>query len=227
LTDDGAVTSTPPHATEAAAVAAAFAVQPATGLTDDEAARRLARSGANLLARRTATPLWRMVWDAASEPFIVVLLVSGVLAIFLGEVRDGLLVMVGLIPIVAADVVTGFRAERALEALNAASAPVARVRRHGEARDIAAADLVAGDIVLLRVGDVVPADLRRWPSGAPWRTPAPRSSAVAAWVWSWRAGERPSSGRSPAAWPYWSVAAHRCSGSSIGWCASCSSRRWP
>jgi Ca2+-transporting ATPase len=160
LTDDGAVTSTPPHATEAAAVAAAFGVQPATGLTDAEAARRLAASGANLLAQRTAPPLWKMLWDAATEPFILLLLGSGALAVWLGEVRDGLLVMVGLLPIVAADVVTEFRAERALEALHAASAPLARVRREGVARDIAAAELVPGDIVLLRVGDVVPADLR-------------------------------------------------------------------
>jgi Ca2+-transporting ATPase len=160
VTDDGAVTSTPPHATDAAAVAAAFGVQPAIGLTDDEAARRLAESGANLLAQRTAPPLWRMVWDAATEPFILVLLASGAMAVFLGEVRDGLLVLVGLLPIVAADVVTEFRAERALEALHAASAPVARVRRGSVARDIPAADLVPGDIVLLGVGDVVPADLR-------------------------------------------------------------------
>jgi Ca2+-transporting ATPase len=160
MTDDGTATSTPPHATDAAAVAAAFGVQPATGLTDDEAARRLAASGANLLARRSAPPLWRMVWDAATEPFILVLLGSGVLAVILGEVRDGLLVTIGLMPIVVADVVTEFRAERALEALHAASAPVARVRRDGIARDIPAADLVPGDIVLLRVGDVVPADLR-------------------------------------------------------------------
>lgn len=154
------MTSTPPHATEAAAVAAAFGVQPATGLTDAEAARRLAALGANLLARRTAPPLWKMVWDAATEPFILLLLGSGGLAVFLGEVRDGLLVMIGLLPIVAADVLTEFRAERALEALHAASAPLARVRREGVARDIAAAELVPGDIVLLRVGDVVPADLR-------------------------------------------------------------------
>ena len=160
MTDDGAVTSTPPHATDAAAVAAAFGVQPTVGLTDDEAARRLAESGANLLARRSAPPLWRMAWDAATEPFILVLLASGAMAVFLGEVRDGLLVLVGLLPIVVADVVTEFRAERALEALHAASAPIARVRRAGVARDIPAADLVPGDIVLLRVGDVVPADLR-------------------------------------------------------------------
>jgi Ca2+-transporting ATPase len=157
---DGAVPSAPPHATDAAAVAAAFGVHPAAGLTEDEAARRLLESGANLLARHAAPPLWRMVWDAATEPFIVVLLASGAMAVFLGEVRDGLLVLVGLVPIVAADVVTEFRAERALEALHAASAPVARVRRGGAARDVAAAELVPGDVVLLGVGDVVPADLR-------------------------------------------------------------------
>jgi Ca2+-transporting ATPase len=160
LTDDGAVTSTPPHATEAAAVAAVFGVQPDIGLTDAEAARRLAASGANMLARREAPPLWRMVWDAATEPFILLLLGSGSLAVFLGEVRDGLLVMAGLVPIVAADVITEYRAERALEALHAASAPLARVRRDGAARDVPTAELVPGDIVLLRVGDVVPADLR-------------------------------------------------------------------
>ncbi|MGZ8563685.1 MAG: cation-translocating P-type ATPase [Candidatus Limnocylindria bacterium] len=160
MTDDGAVASTPPHATEAAALAAAFGVQPAVGLTDDEAARRLAASGANVLAERRAPPLWRMVWDAATEPFILVLLASGTLAVFLGEVRDGVLVLVGLLPIVVAGVVTEYRAERALEALHAASAPLARVRRDGVARDIPAADLVPGDIVLLRIGDVVPADLR-------------------------------------------------------------------
>ncbi|MGZ6299463.1 MAG: cation-translocating P-type ATPase [Candidatus Limnocylindria bacterium] len=154
------MTSTPPHATDAAAVAAAFGVQPSTGLTEEDAAERLAAAGANVLARRTAPPLWRMVWDAATEPFILLLLGSGLLAVFLGEVRDGLFVMIGLVPIVAADVVTEFRAERALEALHAASAPIARVRREGVARDVPAAELVPGDVVLLRIGDVVPADLR-------------------------------------------------------------------
>jgi Ca2+-transporting ATPase len=152
--------SSPAHAIEAAAVAAALRVQPAVGLTDGEATERLARIGPNALARREAAPLWRLVLGAATEPFILVLLGSGVLAILLGEVRDGLLVVIGLMPIVAADVVTEYRGDRALEALRAASAPVARVRRGGEARDLPAAVLVPGDIVLLRTGDVVPADLR-------------------------------------------------------------------
>ncbi|HEX6140792.1 MAG TPA: HAD-IC family P-type ATPase [Candidatus Limnocylindria bacterium] len=160
MTDDGAVLNSPPHASEAAAVAAALGVQPESGLADAEARRRLAEAGPNEVAAQAAPPLWRLVFDAATEPFVLLLMAAGLLAVWLGEVRDGLLVLVGLLPIVGADVVTAYRAERALEALRSASAPVARVRRDGEARDVPAAELVTGDVVLLRIGDVVPADLR-------------------------------------------------------------------
>ena len=141
-------------------MATALGVDPARGLSSAEAARRLAETGRNELAHEAATPLWRLAVKAASEPFILVLLASGALAVLLGEVRDGLLVMIGLVPIVAADVATSYRAERALEALRSASAPQARVRRDGVADDLPAAELVTGDLVLLHTGDVVPADLR-------------------------------------------------------------------
>ena len=84
----------------------------------------------------------------------------------LGELRDGLLVLLGLLPIVGADVVTEYRGQQALEALRAASAPIARVRRDGVVDDLPAPTLVPGDIVLLRTGDVVPADLRLWRTDA-------------------------------------------------------------
>ena len=86
---------------------------------------------------------------------MILLIAAGVLAIALGEMRDGLLVLLALIPIVAADVVTEYRGERALAALREASAPTARVRRDGEAVETAAVGLVPGDIVLLRAGDIV------------------------------------------------------------------------
>jgi Ca2+-transporting ATPase len=160
MTDHGVVLHSPPHATDAAAVAAALGVSPGSGLTEEEARHRLSTVGPNEMARREPPRLWRLALHAATEPFILLLLVAGVLAVFLGEVRDGLLVIIGLMPIVGADVITEFRAERALQALRAASAPVARVRREGVARDAPAAELVPGDVVLLRPGDVVPADLR-------------------------------------------------------------------
>ena len=148
------------HARPGEEVARALGVDRAVGLDPDEVLRRAASSGPNALEPARRSSIASMVWDAATEPFVLLLLAAGLLAVALGEVRDGLLILAGLIPIVGADVVTEYRGDRALEALRDASAPRARVRRAGEAVDVDAADLVPGDIVLLRAGDVVPADLR-------------------------------------------------------------------
>ncbi len=148
------------HARPVDEVLGALGVDRATGLSSADAERRAATSGPNALASVEGPSLLAMVREAATEPFVLLLLAAGVLAILLGEVRDGLLVLFGLGPIVIADVVTEFRGERALEALRDASAPRARVRRDGAVDDVDAAGLVPGDIVLVRAGDVVPADLR-------------------------------------------------------------------
>jgi Ca2+-transporting ATPase len=146
--------------TAASAVAAALGVDPSKGLTSVEAERRRGLTGPNALDAEEHPPIWRMVLASAMQPFVLLLLAAGVGAILLGKVRDGLLVLGGLLPIVGADVVTEYRGERALAALRAASAPRARVRRDGAPVDLAASQIVPGDVVLLRVGDVVPADLR-------------------------------------------------------------------
>lgn len=130
------------------------------GLTSDETASRLALFGPNELEPDRKTSLLRLVWDGAREPFVILLFIAGCLAIALNEVRDGLLVLVILAPIVGAGVVTEYRGEKALEALREAAAPMARVRRGGSVEDVPTRDLVPGDLVLLRTGDVVPADLR-------------------------------------------------------------------
>jgi Ca2+-transporting ATPase len=148
------------HALEPGEVAQALVVDHARGLPADEAARRAAAVGPNTLGASGREPLWRMVLEAVTEPFVLMLAAAGGLAVLVGEVRDGLLVLVGLLPIVGADVVTEYRGERALEALRDASAPTARVRRDGAVAIVPAADLVPGDIALLQAGDVVPADLR-------------------------------------------------------------------
>src|SRR5512140_164849 len=131
-----------------------------TGLTPEQTSARLAGFGPNELEVQRKTSLWRLFWDGAREPFVVLLFVAGCLAIALGGIRDGLLVLVILAPIVGAGVVTEYRGEKALEALRQAAAPTARVRRDGEIDDVPARELVPGDVVLLRTGDVVPADLR-------------------------------------------------------------------
>ena len=130
------------------------------GLTLEQTSSRLAEFGPNELEPSRKTSIWRLLWAGAREPFVVLLFVAGCLAIALNEVRDGILVLVILAPIVGAGVVTEYRGEKALEALRDAVAPLARVRRGGSVEDVPTRDLVPGDIVLLRTGDVVPADLR-------------------------------------------------------------------
>ncbi len=148
------------HALDGPSVTAELGVDRATGLSLDAVASRAEAAGSNELEPPPRTALPRLLLDAVTEPFVILLIVAGVLAIALGETRDGLLVLIALLPIVGADVVTQYRGERALEALREASAPTARVRRAGIVDEIAASGLVPGDIVLLRTGDVVPADLR-------------------------------------------------------------------
>jgi P-type Ca2+ transporter type 2C len=148
------------HTLDPLAVAAGLGVDPALGLSEADARRRAGAAGPNALEASSREPLWRMLLGAATEPFVVLLAVAGGLAIVVGEARDGLLVLLGLLPIVGADVVTEYRGERALEALREASAPVARVRRDGAVLTVPASEIVPGDIVLLQAGDVVPADLR-------------------------------------------------------------------
>lgn len=149
-----------PHAAETAAIANALGIDPAIGLRASEALQRAAISGPNALETTGRLPLWKMLVGAATEPFVLLLAIAGGLAVLVGEVRDGLLVLIGLVPIVGADVVTEYRGGRALEALQEAAAPTARVRRDGKAITVGASQLVPGDVVLLQSGDVVPADVR-------------------------------------------------------------------
>jgi len=152
--------SPPAHARTAEAVATDLGVDPTRGLPEESIAVRRERFGANELQEVERPSVWEMVWEAVTEPFVILLFIAGMLAVILGEVRDGALVLVGLLPIVVADVATTYRSEKAMESLRAAAAPQARVRRDGQTADIVAADLVPGDIALLRGGEVVPADLR-------------------------------------------------------------------
>ncbi len=148
------------HARSVAEVAAELEVDPGTGLSAAEVALRQHESGPNELEAAPGPSLRRALWEAVREAFVLMLIGGGTLAIVLGEVRDGILILIAVIPIVAADVVTTYRAERALEVLRRANAPRARVRRDGAPIQIPAREVVRGDVVLLAAGDIVPADVR-------------------------------------------------------------------
>jgi Ca2+-transporting ATPase len=101
-----------PHAAAADAVAARLGVDPDQGISAAEAALRHAEHGANELEAAAPPSLWRALREAVTEPFVLMLIGAGVLAAILGEIRDGTLILIGVVPIVAADVATTYR-ERA------------------------------------------------------------------------------------------------------------------
>ncbi len=156
-----------PHALDAAEVAARLATDPATGLTTAEAERRLATAGPNQLEAAPPTPVWRRAVAQFNDPLVLLLwfAIAISLAAWAVDGAEGIpFEAIVIAAIVTANAVLGLwqelRAEAAVAALQAMTAPIARVRRDGQARELAAADIVPGDILLLAEGDAVAADGR-------------------------------------------------------------------
>ncbi|HEX7173036.1 MAG TPA: HAD-IC family P-type ATPase [Candidatus Limnocylindria bacterium] len=148
------------HARAADEVARALGVSLDRGLSTAEAVERLSRVGRNAVEELPHPSVWTTLLGTLREPFILLLAAAGIGAVLLGETRDGLLVLAGLVPIIGADVITSYRSERAMEALRTAAAPTAHVLRDAAVVEVPATGVVPGDVLVLRAGDVVAADAR-------------------------------------------------------------------
>jgi calcium-translocating P-type ATPase len=139
----------------------AAGVDPAHGLTADEARARAGRAGPNALPEPRRAGLGARVVAQLREPMAVLLLVAAAVSgVVLGEVVDGMAIAIIVAINATIAVVEERRADAALSALRALAVPETRVRRAGAVLRIPAPDLVPGDVVLLEPGDRVPADLR-------------------------------------------------------------------
>ncbi len=131
------------------------------GLGADEAQRRLARDGPNVLAAAAPPPWWRRVLALLTEPMTLVLFTAAVVSFFVsGEVETPVAILLVVVLNTVLNLLQERRAESSLRALQDLTVPRARVRRDGRLQEVDAANLVAGDVVLLDAGDVVPADGR-------------------------------------------------------------------
>ncbi|MCL1874194.1 MAG: cation-translocating P-type ATPase [Clostridiales bacterium] len=131
-----------------------------SGLSQKEAARRLAEFGPNSLQEKKASS-WLVAFLRQFKNFMVlVLLAAAVLSAFLKEVTDAIIIMVILLLNAILGMVQEKKAENSLAALKKISAPGAKVIREGQSQKIPAKDLVFGDLVIIETGDYVPADLR-------------------------------------------------------------------
>ena len=141
-------------------VVADLGTNPTDGLSAEEAARRLAENGPNILRESDRKSPLLLLARQFEDFMIWVLMVAAVLAGIQGEWVDTIAIALILVLNAVLGFVQEYRAEQALSALKQLSAPTARVVRGGVESAIAASDLVVGDLVLLEAGDQVPADGR-------------------------------------------------------------------
>ncbi|OTA56643.1 sodium transport ATPase [Hypoxylon sp. EC38] len=130
------------------------------GLDSGEAARRLEHDGPNKVEGAQGLSVWKILLRQVSNSLTMVLIIVMALSFAINDYIEG-----GVIAaVISLNIVVGFvqdyRAEQTIQSLYALSAPTCKVIRSEQILAIKAETLVKGDIVLLNVGDIVPADLR-------------------------------------------------------------------
>ena len=136
------------------------------GLSDAEAAKRLAAYGPNNLRQKKAKSVWRMIWEQLTDVMVLILIAAAAFSFVMSFFEDGegLAECIVILVVVALNATVGVvqekKAANALEALKNMTAPTARVLREGEESVVPASQLVPGDIVYLEDGCIVPADIR-------------------------------------------------------------------
>lgn len=130
------------------------------GLTEEEAGRRLRKDGRNeMKAAGKKSPLQSFV-EQLNDPLIYVLIAAAGISIFLREYSDAVIIGVVVCLNAFVGMVQEGKAQKALDSLKKLTSPHALVIRGGKKKEIAAAELVKGDLVCLEAGCQVPADLR-------------------------------------------------------------------
>jgi P-type Ca2+ transporter type 2C len=157
----------PPYRRPAAEVIAELAADAKRGLLASDVQARLQRHGRNELPSAPAVPAWRRFLAQFRDVLTILLLVATAVSLVAWWIERESLVPYEALTILAIVILNGAlgfaqesRAEQAVAALKAMSAPSARVLREGEQQMVPTADLVPGDILLLEEGDTIPADAR-------------------------------------------------------------------
>jgi Ca2+-transporting ATPase len=130
------------------------------GLAASEAARRLERYGRNVLPEGERRTLLRMFLDQFKDILVLILVAACAVSFMMGEFTDALVILAILLLNGVMGVMQEHKANRAMEALKKMSVPVCEAIRDGKTVEVSSEELVPGDLVILREGNAVPADLR-------------------------------------------------------------------
>lgn len=133
------------------------------GISEEEAAERLARHGRNELQEGKKKTLFMMFLEQFKNLMVIILLIAAALSLIVSkghDLADALIILSVVLINAILGVVQESKAEKALAALKSMSSPFVRVKRQGAVKQIKTEELVPGDIVYIEAGDIIPADLR-------------------------------------------------------------------
>ena len=131
---------------------------PSGGLTTDEAKALQLKHGKNELTSEKKESFVKKVLHIICEPMFLLLIIAAIIYFILGEPRDGIIMLVFVIGIISIDVIQEWKTDKTLNALKDLSAPHINVLRNGREIQIASANLVPGDIMMIHEGVKIPAD---------------------------------------------------------------------
>lgn len=128
------------------------------GLTSAEARELQDKYGKNELTPQKKESFIKKAFHIICEPMFLLLIIAAIIYFFLGEPRDGAIMLVFVIGMITIDIVQEWKTDKTLSALRDLSAPRVAVIRDGKEQVIASADLVPGDVMLIYEGVKIPAD---------------------------------------------------------------------
>ena len=149
------------HSKEANEATRSLDVNVETGLTNEEAAQRLAKIGLNKLVEDREIRFLAILREEITEPMILLLLAVGVLyGILDPNIADALTIIAVVTILVLVEVWNEYRAKRSIAALRKLASPTTIVLRNGKPTEVQTTNIVPGDLLLLKPGQRVPADAR-------------------------------------------------------------------
>ncbi len=149
-----------PHSFPAEEILKKFNSDPENGLSENEVQKRLETYGPNQLEETEEKSLFRILIDQVTNPVVYLLTAAAVLAFIFGDMPEGIAILVVLL----LNTIIGFwmetQAHQSMKALKEMEKIIACVIRDKKIKEIDADQLVPGDIIELKAGDLVPADGR-------------------------------------------------------------------
>lgn len=130
------------------------------GITDFEAMLRLKKFGFNRLKNIKKTKLIVKFLSQFKDVMVIILAAAALLAIFMGEPRDAMIILIIILINASIGFIQEFKAERILSAFSQHLSSFSKVIRNNKLKKILSSEIVPGDILFLEAGDAVPADAR-------------------------------------------------------------------